>query len=65
MEVGRRNNRGVERFKQGENVGLKNMRGQEKGCLSYYFNAVKRHHGQGNYYKRKHLIGGLLIVSEG
>lgn len=62
MENKRRNNRGVERFKQGENVGVKNMRGQKKGCLSYYSNAVKRRHGQGNYYKRKRLIGGLLIV---
>jgi hypothetical protein len=26
--------------------------------------SVKRHHDQGNFYKRKHLIGGLLAVSE-
>jgi len=26
--------------------------------------AVKRHHDQGDFYRRKHLIGGFLTVSE-
>lgn len=34
-------------------------------CLSHYFIAVKRHHDQGHVYKIKHLIRGLLTVSEG
>ena len=33
--------------------------------LSHCSIAVKRYHGQGNSYKRKHLIGGLLTVLEG
>jgi len=33
-------------------------------CVGYCSVAVKRHHGQGTH-KRKHLIGGLLTISEG
>jgi hypothetical protein len=33
-------------------------------CLGYCFVAVKRHHDQGNSYKRKHLIEDLLRVSD-
>jgi hypothetical protein len=33
--------------------------------LSHWCIAVKRHHDQGNSYKRKHLTGGLLNISEG
>lgn len=34
-------------------------------CLSHCSITVQRHHDQGNYYKRKYLIGALLTVSEG
>lgn len=33
-------------------------------CLSCCSVAVRRHHDQGNFYKRQHFIGGLLTVSE-
>ena len=33
-------------------------------CLRHRSIAVQRHHDQGNFYKRKHLIGGLFKVSE-
>lgn len=32
--------------------------------LSHCSVVLKRHHDQGKYYKREHLIGGLLRVSE-
>jgi hypothetical protein len=34
------------------------------GCLSHCSVAVKRHHDQSNYHKRKYLTGGLLSSSE-
>jgi hypothetical protein len=34
------------------------------GCLSHCSIVVKRHHDQGNSYKRKHLMEGFLTVSE-
>lgn len=33
-------------------------------CLKHYSVAERRHHDQGNSYKRKHLIGGLLTLSD-
>jgi hypothetical protein len=33
--------------------------------MSWCSIAGKRHHGQGNSYQRKYLIGGLLAISEG
>ena len=33
-------------------------------CLSHYSIAVKKHHDKGSAYKGKHLIEGLLIISE-
>lgn len=36
----------------------------EAGCLSHGSIVVKLHHDQGNSYKRKHLVRGLLILSE-
>ena len=36
------------------------------GCdLGYSFIVVKKHHDQGNSYKRKHLIGDLLTALDG
>lgn len=34
-------------------------------CLSHCSITVKRYHEQGNAYERKHLVGGLLLVSVG
>lgn len=31
-------------------------------CLSYSSISMKRHHGEGHLYKRKHLIRGMLTV---
>jgi hypothetical protein len=33
-----------------------------RGCLSYGFTAVNRHHDQGKSYKKQHLIGDGLQV---
>ena len=47
-----------------EALGEHSLIEDKETSLSYSFIAVKRHHDQGNSYKRKHLIGDLLTVSE-